>query len=87
MFFISCKNIVWFLSYVILKFTISGFPIKIVNLPFRIDVGYKTANSNTKYKLKIPTLKMQNKLKKRKTRKIKHHKLYKLRTKKGPSTK
>ena len=27
MFFISSKNNVWFLSYVISKFTISGFPL------------------------------------------------------------
>ena len=39
MFFISWKNIVWFLSYVISKFAISGFHLKIVNLPFWIDLG------------------------------------------------
>ena len=36
--FISQKNLFWFLSYVILKFTKSGFPLKIVNLPFWVDV-------------------------------------------------
>ena len=41
MFSISWKNIVWFLSYVILKFAISGFHLKIVHLPFWIDVGYR----------------------------------------------
>ena len=36
-FYISWKHFVWFLSYVILKFLMSGFLLKIVNLPFRID--------------------------------------------------
>ena len=35
--YISWKHLVWFLSYVILKFIMSGFPLKIVNLPFWID--------------------------------------------------
>ena len=30
----SWKTLVWFLGYVILKFTMFGFPLKIVNLPF-----------------------------------------------------
>ena len=33
--FFSMKKFVWF---VILKFTMSGFPLKIVNLPFQIDL-------------------------------------------------
>ena len=37
-FFISWENPVWFLSFVILKFTVSGFPLQIVNLPIWIDV-------------------------------------------------
>ena len=32
--FYFMKYIVWFLSYVISKFTISGFLLKMVNLPF-----------------------------------------------------
>ena len=36
-FYISWKHLVWFLSYVILKFIMSEFPLKIVNLPFWID--------------------------------------------------
>ena len=38
-FFIPWKNPIWFLSYVILKFTKSGFPLKIVKLSFWIDVA------------------------------------------------
>ena len=36
-FYISSKHLVWFLSYVILKFLMSGFLLKIVHLPFWID--------------------------------------------------
>ena len=38
-FFNSWKNLVWFFSYVILKFRMSGFPLKIVDVPFWIDVS------------------------------------------------
>ena len=31
---LSREKLVWFLGYVILKFTMFGFPLKIVNLPF-----------------------------------------------------
>ena len=58
-FFISWKNLVWFLSYVNLKLTISGVPLKIVNLPFwkficACNIGQKGhtlfwKNGNQKY--------------------------------------
>ena len=58
-FFISWKNLVWFLSYVNLKFRISGVPLKIVNLPFwkficACNIGQKGhalfwKNGNQKY--------------------------------------
>ena len=40
--FISWKNLVWFLSYVILNFIMSGFPLKIFNLTFWIDIYRKS---------------------------------------------
>ena len=76
--FYFMKYIVWFLSYVISKFTISGFLLKMVNLPFWIDLGCQRQQILTlKYKIKNPKQKMLNKLpKETKTKKwkIKHAK-------------
>ena len=87
MFFISWENIVW-LSYVIcyLKVYNIRISLKIVNLPFWIDVGYREQILTLKYKLKNSKQKMQNKLPK-KTHK-KENKKWKIKhklTEKGPS--